>query len=148
MIRLVMPKDVFKIADLAAAAHAAGRYKALNFNRKKVINGLLWLMASSSLVGYVEDKKDRLVGAVVGYVDSYFFGDDYLLVDRGFFVLPEHRKGKTGSKLLKAYVAAGKTLGVKEICLSETLSDDPNALDLLAKKAGFSKVGSLYRVTV
>lgn len=148
MIRALMPSDVFAVADLAEQMHAEGRYKNVVFDKKKVIAGILLQLANMILVGFVEEKDKKIVGAVIGFVDQYFFSDEYLLRDRGFFVLPHYRKGKSGAKLLKAYAAAGSKLGVKEILISNSYLDDPNALDLLYKKCGFEKVGSVYKMAI
>jgi len=149
MIRPVMPKDVFQIAELAKQLHSESRYKNFKFNKKKIINNILWLMAQSLFVCFVEEKADeKISGFIAGYVDTYFFSDDYLLADRGFYVLPKYRKDKTAAKLLRAYIDAGRKLKVKEICMCETTTDDPNYLALLYKKVGFEKVGSLYKITV
>lgn len=146
MIRALMPSDVFQVANLAEQMHAEGRYKNVKFDKKKVINGILLQLANMVLVGFVEEKNKRIVGAVIGFVDQYFFSEDYLLRDRGFFVLPDYRKSKSGSKLLQAYVSAGRKLGLKEILIANSYLDDPNALDLLYKKVGFDKVGSVYKM--
>lgn len=150
MIRALMPSDVFAVADLAEKMHAEGRYKNVTFDKKKVVNGILLQLANMVLVGFVDEKNKKIVGAVIGFVDQYFFSDEYLLRDRGFYVLPDYRGGphKSGAKLLKAYVAAGSKLGVKEILVANSYLDDPNALDLLYKKCGFDKVGSVYKMEI
>lgn len=146
MIRPMMPKDVFAVSDLAEKMHAESKYKNINFDKKKLTTRFLHAMASLALVGFVDDKESNIVGAVIGVLDTFYFGNDYLVVGRGFYVLPEFRKSKTGVKLLRAYIAAGKDIGVKEITLDNSGANDPNALDLLYKKVGFEKIGSVYRI--
>lgn len=148
MIRPIMPTDVFKLVDLAQVMHNEGRYKKFNFNKKKLTNDFLWHMANSTLIAFVEEKGGKIVGAIVGVIDTYFFGDDYLIVDKGLYVLPEHRKGKTGAKLLRAYIDAAKKLKVKEIVMGTSNMENPDALDPLYKKVGLLKVGSLYKMEV
>jgi GNAT superfamily N-acetyltransferase len=144
----MMPKDVFQVADLAEKMHAESKYKHINFDKRKVTTSFLHAMANLLLVGFVDDKEGNIVGAVVGMLDTFYFGGDYLVVGRGFYVLPEYRKSKTGVKLLREYIAAGEKIGVKEITLDTSGADDPNALDLLYKKVGFDKIGSLYRIGI
>lgn len=139
-----MPRDVFSIASLAEMMHAEGRYKNLPFDKKKIVNGLLLQMANMVLVGFVDERNGKIIGVVAGYVDQYSFCDDYLLRDRGLFIVPEYRKEKAAAKLLRAYIAAAVKLGIKEIVVSTSYLEDANALDLLYKKVGFDKVG--YRM--
>ena len=148
MIRAVMPRDIPQLVALAEVMHAEGRYKTVSFNKKKLSKHFLSAFASGCLVGFVDEKDDRLVGSILGMVTNYFFGDDVLLEDRGFFVLPAYRKSRSGSKLLRAWLDAGKQLDVKEICLSTSSLEDADALDLLCKKVGLEKIGSVYKLEV
>jgi GNAT superfamily N-acetyltransferase len=139
-----MPRDVFEIAALAEMMHAEGRYKSMPFDKKKIINGMLLQMANMVLVGFVDERNGKIIGMAIGFVDQYSFCEDYLLRDRCLFILPEYRKEKAAAKLLRAYIAAANKLGIKEIIVSTSYLEDPNALDLLYKKVGFDKVG--YRM--
>ena len=145
MIRPIMPNDISKVADLAEIMHSEGRYKKVNFNKAKLINNFTIALANYFLVGFVDEREDKIVGAIVGSVSDYFFGDDYILSDYGLFVIPQYRKSKSGAKLLKAFIDAGEKIGVKEVCIGATNMEDPNALDLLYKKVGLTKIGSIYK---
>lgn len=146
MIRAVMPSDVFRLAELAEKMHAESEYKNTKFNKKKIINSLLYMLKNMTLLGFVEERKGVIIGAVTGYLDTYSFNDDYLLIDRGLYVLPEYRKDKIGAKLLRQYIAVGKKLGIKEI--RQESESDPSSLDLLYVKVGYKKVGNVYRINV
>jgi hypothetical protein len=147
-IRPVMPRDIPKLVKLAEIMHAEGRYKKISFNAKKLQRYFLNTMASGLIVGFVDEKESNIVGAILGYISDYFFSDELLLEDKGFFVLPEYRKSKSGAKLLKAWIDAGKKLEVREICLSTSSLEDANALDALCKKVGLEKIGSVYKMEI
>lgn len=146
MIRPIMPRDVFKVAELAEMMHAEGRYKDFKFDKKRFVNGLLNMLKNMTLVGFVDEKNERVIGVVIGYVDEYLFCKENILHDYGMYVLPQYRKTKSAAKLLKSFIQAGKDIGVKEVCAANTNMTDPDALDSLYKKVGFEKVGSVYKV--
>lgn len=140
-----MPADLEQVVDLAEIMHAEGRYSKVNFNKVKLLNNFTIALANYILVGFVDEREGKIVGVIVGMVDTYFFGDDYVLSDYGLFVLPKYRKSKSGSRLLEAFINAGEQIGVKEICFATSNMEDPNALDLLCKKVGLNKIGSVYK---
>ena len=148
MIRVMMPSDIASIIPFAREMHENGRYKALNFDPQKLRRFVISLMISNIFVGFVDEKDSKIVGVVFGYITDYFFGNGMYLEGRGFYVIPEYRKSKSGSKLLSAFVSAGKKLKVDEVYLSEAYLDDVNALDFLCKKVGLEKVGSIYRASL
>ena len=147
MIRTVMPSDIPQLVELAKVMHAEGRYKNKKFDAEKLKKRFLYLMLGNFL-GFADEKENKIVGVILGCVTDYFFGDDLMLEDCGFFVLPEYRKGKSGSKLLAAFISAGKQIKVKEISLSTSSLKDPNALDFLCKKVGLEKAGSIYKMEI
>lgn len=146
MIRPIMPADVFMVADLAERMHAESQHSHIAFNKKKLVNSLLLLLASASLVGFVDEKDKRIVGVVAGALDNYFFGEGFLLYNKGFYVLPEFRKSKSGAKLLRAYASAAKKLGIKQIYIDTSISKHAERLDFLYKQVGFEKIGSIYKM--
>ena len=138
-----MPNDIFSIVDLAEEMHAESQYNHIKFNKKKLTNGLLVALANFSLVGFVDDKEKKIVGAVVGLVDTFLFSDDFFLQGKGFYVTQNYRKSKTGINLLREFISGGKKIGVKQISMDTACAADYNHLDPLFKKAGFKKVGSV-----
>lgn len=128
--------------------HAEGRYQHKSFSPTKLKNHFIGLMSSGYAIGFVDDKDGKIVGAILGRVVDYFFGDDFLLEDCGFFVIPEYRKSKSGSKLLSAFIEAGKNIKISEICISTSSLEDANALDFLCKKVGLDKAGSIYKMEI
>lgn len=146
MIRPVMPSDINKLLDLAEIMHSESKYKDLNFDRKKLGRLLIGLMKNHCLVGFVDSRDEKIVGAILSHITDYFFGNDFLLQDIGFYVLPSYRKSKSGSKLLKEWIAVAKKLNVKEVCISTASAIDTSAIDQLYKKVGFEYVGSFYKV--
>jgi GNAT superfamily N-acetyltransferase len=142
-----MPSDINQLISIADVMHKEGCYKNLNFDVKKLKKHFLGIMSSPYFFGFVDEKKDKLAGAILGIVSSYFFGNDIFVQNCGFFVLPEYRKSKSGSKLLKAFYDAGNKVGVKEIEIIDANSDDPESLVLLYSKCGFKKIGNIYRAS-
>lgn len=143
MIRPIMPKDVFALADLAEQMHSESNYKNIKMNKSKLMNKLLAAMANMILVGFVDEIENRIVGAIIGLLDTFFFGDDYLISGKGFYVVRDYRKTKTGINLLKEYIAVGRKLGIKQISMDTVGAEHFVNLDMLYAKAGFKKVGSV-----
>lgn len=146
MIRPVMPSDISQLVSLAELMHSEGRYKKVKFNSKKLFSVFLSGLREFSLIGFVDEKEDRIVGAIVGQLSEYFFGNEMILSDYGMYVIPEYRKSKSAAKLLRAFISAGKDIGVKEICIGSTNMENTDALDNLYKKVGLEKVGSIYKM--
>lgn len=148
MIRPIMPRDVFKVTELAEMMHAESPYRRMKFDKKKLLNILLYKLNTMTLIGFVDEKNEKVIGAIIGYVDQYFFGDQYLLSSYGVYVLPDYRKSKSAAKLLRAFIGAGKDIGVKEICIRNDNAENQEAIDLLYKKVGFQKDECVHRVNV
>jgi len=150
MIRPAMPSDISKILMLAEIMHAESKFSHLSFDKNKFGNFLLDLMKNRCFIGYVDEKNNnKIVGVVLSYICEYFFNSDIMIQGCGFYVIPEYRKDKTGSKLLRKLVDIGEKIGAKEICLLPVESDDKeyNALDSLYRKCGFShEYDSFYKI--
>lgn len=146
MIRPIMPKDVFEVADLAEQMHCESNFKHIAFDKKKLINNFLLALANSSMVGFVDMKDNCIVGAVAGVLDSYIFSDKMKLTGIGLFVTKRYRKSKIGVQLLKAYINAGKKLGIEQISIDSSGNADWQSFDLLCKNVGLDKIGSVHKL--
>ena len=66
-------------------------------------------------------KDDKCIGFVSAVIDSFFFSEYERATDLGFYILPEHRGGRTAFKLLKAIEDWSKEMGVKELFMGHSV---------------------------
>jgi GNAT superfamily N-acetyltransferase len=64
---------------------------------------------------------NKCIGFVSAAISPFFFSDYERATDAGLYVLPEHRGGKTAFKLLKAIENWAKEMGVKELCMGQSV---------------------------
>ena len=69
-----------------------------------VLAQICWI----NLIGWlclVAERDSEIIGFCIGYVAPHFFGNDLTSGDLAIYVVPEHRGGMMGARLVKAYDA-------------------------------------------
>jgi GNAT superfamily N-acetyltransferase len=66
-------------------------------------------------------ENDKCIGFVSAVINSFFFSEYERASDLGFYILPEHRGGRTAFKLLKAIEDWAKETGVKEMFMGHSV---------------------------
>ena len=85
------------------------------------------------------------MGFCAAYVVSHFFGHDLTSGDFAVYVLPEHRKGMAGVKLIKGYLEWCESKGVKEPLLGVSAGIMPERIGKLYERMGFTEKYVIYK---
>ena len=146
MIRRMRMQDVSLLISLGADMHKESRYAHLDFDPVKLLDLASQLLADPdthlALVYVVED---TAVGFCAAYVVEHFFGHDLTSGDFAIYVLPEHRKGMAGIKLIKSYLKWCESKGVKEPLLGVSAGIIPDRIGKLYEHLGFTEKYIVYK---
>lgn len=94
---------------------------------------------------FVATLEGHVVGFVLGICSPYIMNKNYLAgAELAWWVEPEHRKGSTGIKLLKAIENSAKDLGVKMWSMMSLESVEPEKMDRLYKALGYTQAERTY----
>tara|TARA_R110000851_G_scaffold81420_2_gene178937 strand:+ start:149 stop:607 length:459 start_codon:yes stop_codon:yes gene_type:complete len=146
MIRSMVASDIPVMIALGAEMHRESRYASLDFDTSRLWQlGEQILAAPDSYLAVVYEKDDEIVGFCVGYVAPHFFGNDLTSGDFAIYVLPEHRKGMVGVKLIKTYDDWCVKKGVKEPMLGVSAGITPERIGKLYKRMGYTETYMIYK---
>jgi GNAT superfamily N-acetyltransferase len=85
---------------------------------RKRIEALFHYPKSAGFLAYKEDKCIGFVGAVIA---PFFFSDYERATDLGFYILPEHRGGRTAFLLLRAIEDWARSMKVTEMYMGHSV---------------------------
>jgi GNAT superfamily N-acetyltransferase len=81
-----------------------------------------------SWLALVAERDSEIIGFCIGYVAPHFFGNDLTSGDLAIYVVPEHRGGTTGARLVKLYTGWCEAKGVKEPLLGVSAGITPDRM--------------------
>ena len=81
----------------------------------------------------------------MGYLSSYYFGNDLLANDILWYVKKERRGSMTGPRLLKAFRTWAKERGAREVCMGVSTAVDVDRTHKLLSRMGFEHVGGIFK---
>lgn len=85
---------------------------------RKRIQDLFNYPRGAAFLAYKDDKCIGFVGAVIA---PFFFSDYERATDLGFYILPEHRGGRTAFRLLRAIEDWARSEGVTEMYMGHSV---------------------------
>ena len=117
-IRPATYEDLDILLDIAAAMHReSSRFARLEFSNAKVLQLFITLIESDNGLLLVAERDDTVVGAVAAMIGQHWFSEDIVANEYGVFILPQHRGGMTGARLVRGYIEWAKTKGANMIQL-------------------------------
>jgi len=94
---------------------------------------------------FVADTGKQIVGFIVGIASPSIVNKDYLSgAELAWWVEPEHRKGTTGIKLVKAVEKSAKELGVRMWSMMSLEAQDPEKIEKLYFAMGYKRTERTY----
>jgi GNAT superfamily N-acetyltransferase len=146
MIRPMTRNDVPVLIALGADMHRESRYAHLDFDPNKLLDLADSVLADpDTYLALVCEVEGVQVGFCAAYVVSHFFGHDLTSGDFAVYVLPEHRKGMAGVKLIKGYLEWCDSKGVKEPLLGVSAGIMPERIGKLYERLGFTEKYTIYK---
>lgn len=138
--------DLPKILTMCERFHAESYFNFLSYDGGVMLQTVLKLMSSPKGAVYVaKDDKGIVCGAVLGYVNQYFFNGESQVSELMVYVDEEHRGGMYGPGLIKQLIKFGKEQKVREVVLMAGSGVESERTEALYKALGFTKIGSCWR---
>ena len=139
-------EDVDPLLDLASTMWQEGAYSYLKFNKQKLKKNFLLLLATEKGMGWVAEKEQRIIGAMIVQLTSYIFSDELLCADLALYVDPKERKSIfVPIKLINAATAWAKEQGAKEFCPASSVAIASDKVEKLYRFMKFETVGHLFK---
>tara|TARA_R110000851_G_scaffold288407_2_gene442474 strand:- start:897 stop:1352 length:456 start_codon:yes stop_codon:yes gene_type:complete len=146
MIRDMVASDIPVMITLGAEMHKESRFANLDFDTSRLWSlGEVILASPDVYKAAVYEQNNEIIGFCVGYVAPHFFGNDLTSGDVAIYVLPEHRKGMVGVKLIKTYDEWCVRKGVKEPLLGVSAGITPERIGKLYKRLGYTETYTIYK---
>lgn len=146
MIRPMTAQDIPVLLVLGAEMHKESRYANLDFDPEK-----LWQLGETMLgnpetwLALVVERDGDIIGFCCGYVAPHFFGNDLTSGDLAIYVVPEHRGGTIGARLVKKYTAWCEAQGVREPLLGVSAGITPDRTGQLYERLGYTEKYTIYK---
>ena len=148
MIRPMTAQDIPALLVLGAAMHGESRYAKLDFDSEKLrLLGETMLGNPDSWLALVVERDGDIIGFCCGYVAPHFFGNDLTSGDLAIYVVPEHRGGTIGARLVKLYTGWCEARGVQEPLLGVSAGITPERTGRLYERLGYTEKYIIYKKT-
>ena len=145
-IRSLEYADIPETVELARKFVEESAFSRFQFSHEKMAANLSMAITHPHMAFcHVVEHDGRLVGALVGYINEFFFGHDLIASDSGWFILPEYRGSRSAVKLLKNFEAWAKANGAKEVAMGISTDVSPEKTGALLQKLGYVHVGGNYK---
>ena len=146
MIRPMTAQDIPALLVLGAEMHKESRYANLDFDPQKLWQlGETMLGNPDSWLALVVERDGDITGFCCGYVAPHFFGNDLTSGDLAIYVVPDHRGGMMGARLVKAYDAWCSEKGVSEPLLGVSAGIKPDRIGQLYERLGYTEKYTIYK---
>jgi len=145
LIRKPQPRDIDAMIALAKAMHDESEFREFDFDRGKVTDIGVQVLTNPGYFSVICEHDDKIIGLMVCYVSSYYFGNDLIASDIILYIDKTRRGGVGGLRMIEQYVEWAAKKGCKEVQLGQTAGIDPKAVDRLYTHAGFKMIGQLYK---
>jgi len=146
MIRPMTAQDIPVLIDMGAAMHKESRYAKLDFDPGKLRDlGETILGNPEAWLVLVAERDGGIIGFCIGYVAPHFFGNDLTSGDLAIYVMPEHRGGTIGARLVKLYTSWCEAKGVKEPMLGVSAGITPERTGRLYERLGYTEKYIIYK---
>jgi GNAT superfamily N-acetyltransferase len=141
-------QDIPALLVLGAAMHGESRYAKLDFDSEKLrLLGETMLGDPDSWLALVAERDSEIIGFCIGYVAPHFFGNDLTSGDLAIYVVPEHRGGTIGARLVKLYTSWCEARGVQEPLLGVSAGITPERTGRLYERLGYTDQYIIYKKT-
>lgn len=148
IIRRAAIKDVPQLLALGKEMHEESSYKQYSLNLRKLDVTLTSCIRDEMAIPLVAERDGKLLGGIIGFISSHYFGDDLVASDMAFFLTKEERKGRLGLKLLMAFIEEAKRLGADQISIGNSTGVDIDRIKKLYESLGLTHVGYQFHMRV
>lgn len=148
-IRSLEYADIPETVELARKFVEESAFSRFRFSHDKMAANLSMAVTHPHIAFcHVVEEDGQLVGALVGYINEFFFGPDLIASDQGWFILPEYRGSRSAVKLLKNFESWALANGAKEVAMGISTDVMPEKTAALLQKLGYNHVGGNFKKAV
>lgn len=144
-IRFATAADIPALVELGREMHVESRYAWITFSADRVWSRLEAMLRDKNTCCFVAyDERENPIGFLLGTVERYAFATLSTGSLRYIYVLPAHRGGLLGIKLIHGFRKWALGKDVVEIHLDAHFGIDIGKTDRLFRRLGFQMVGGNY----
>lgn len=138
-------KDLALLVLMAEQMHQESLFKGLDFDRDKMKRFIARAFVDDNYYMAVAKSDGIVIGAIIGQIKDYVFGNDSLAHDHAWYVIPSERgKSSAGLRLLNKFEGWAKTKDAKRIVIGSTTGINTDNFNQLMTKAKYRFLGGLY----
>jgi GNAT superfamily N-acetyltransferase len=145
MIREATDFDVPTCLQLGLEFQQTSEFGELTPNINKMLGFGYHAAQADDYCFFVSENKGKIDGFLIGSVCEYVFGHDLLAEEHLMYVLPEHRNGTTGVRLMRAFEQWGTEKGAKALSFSPNAFGPDPRWHSFTKRLGYDHSGFMYR---
>lgn len=144
-VRRAVPSDLPEMLELANEFFDASAYTEKLRDYMYFVELGKQFILDSSKVAFVWEKDDALVGMIIGsLVQSPYNPATTVAIENMWWVKEEHRNSVNSMKLLKRFEEWGKAMGADIVTMVSLEKLNPEKIDKIYTRYGYSKVESTY----
>jgi len=147
-VRLMEERDISRLVEMGAQAHAESEYRLINYDREKATSLCRRALVGNGVVCLVCCRDEAILGVLVAEAYEPYFSHERVASDLFVYVLPEHRGGRAFVLLVWSYIGWAKRISAKLIFLRTSTGIKPKQTSDLYRRLGFAEIGGIYRMEV
>jgi len=137
------PMDLPVIAEMGMAMAAESpKFRQLGYDPEKAEDVFERLMVNDSL--WVAIVEGEVVGAIGGVVTPYWWGSASYGLDMFNYLMPEHRGGLLGARLVRTLEAWAAEQGAQEMIMGVSSGIHPERTGELYQRLGYEQTAVAY----
>ncbi len=145
LYRLADRSDASAIFKMCRDFHQETQFNNIVFDDVVFAGHLSWLYDDESCFLSVAERGGEVVGFMSGWVYQLYFSKTLSAQNNLWYVLPEHRGGMIGVRLLKMFESWASAKGAKILVGGTSSGISMPRSNKLIEKFGYEPVGSEYR---
>lgn len=146
-VRFATLNDIDATVEMGRGVFIETRYKVYDYDVERValtLRGIVESEKGAHCLFVATNSKEKIIGCLIGCVERHIFSDKLAASVIIFAVLPEHRMGGAGLKLLTAFKKWAENRGAFEITAGVSSGVDLGKMDRFLCKLGFQHTGGNY----
>tara|TARA_B110000014_G_scaffold243522_1_gene213942 strand:- start:165 stop:614 length:450 start_codon:yes stop_codon:yes gene_type:complete len=146
MIRFIEESDIKNVVALGKKLHEESPiFSGNKWNELKAIQMAERIISNDRECGILAFSEGKLVGMILGFIDTHYFSDDEFLSEYFVYVEQSKRGSKLGISLLQAWINWGRINGIEETWMQYSTNINLEKTDKFFQKIGFNKIGYIYK---
>ena len=147
-IRRYLKSDIPRMIEQSKLAVMDYHYQSIYYDEGKVSDMLVGGLKNPDFFCDVIEHNGEVGGALVAKMIEFIHSREAFAQDLILYVIPEARNLKDMNALIRSYIAWAHTRRAKQIRLDQSTGFKMDKFAILAKRAGFSQIGTKWNMEV